>query len=206
MTSATVVVVAAPLLETARLRLRPWSPDETDRVLDLYGRLEVVRWLGDGPPRVMETLDQARRTIDRWEELSLAAPLGFWAVEILGTGRVAGTVVLADLTGGESARGADEAVEIAWHLHPDSWGHGYATEAALVLLGHGFAHGLPHIWALTHLGNDRSGRVCERIGMRHVGREQPWYDVAMEVYRITADEHAAPARRPVGQRVAVPST
>ncbi len=199
MTSATVVVVAAPLLETARLRLRPWSVDETDRVLDLYGRLEVVRWLGDGPPRVMETLDQALRTIDRWEELSTTPPLGFWAVEVLDTGTVAGTVLLADLAGGGSASGgADEAVEVAWHFHPDSWGHGYATEAATALLGHGFAHGLPRIWALTHLGHDRSGRVCERIGMRHVGREQPWYDVAMEVYLITAEDHAA-APRPGGR-------
>ena len=29
-----------------------------------------------------------------------------------------------------------------------------------------------------------------RIGLRHVGREQPWYDVPMEVYRLTLEEYA----------------
>ena len=49
----------------------------------------------------------------------------------------------------------DEAgeVEIGWHLHPDAWGHGYASEAARAVLAHGFAHGLPEILAVTHLDN-----------------------------------------------------
>ena len=32
-------------------------------------------------------------------------------------------------------------VEIGWHLHPDSHGHGYATEAAELLLARGFEAG-----------------------------------------------------------------
>jgi RimJ/RimL family protein N-acetyltransferase len=184
-------------LHTARLVLRRWEHDDAARVLDLYGRLEVVRWLGDGPPRVMETLDQAHAAVDRWAERSVATPLGFWAAEVLATGVVAGTVLLAQLPGTrdpvnpEVGHERQHEVELAWHFHPDSWGHGYATEAAAALLAHGFAGGLPRIWALTHLDNDRSRRLCERIGLRHVGREQPWYDVAMEVYLLTAEEYDA---------------
>jgi hypothetical protein len=29
-------------------------------------------------------------------------------------------------------------VEVGWHLHPDSWGHGYATEAARAVIDRGF--------------------------------------------------------------------
>ena len=168
----------------------------------LYGRLDVVRWLGDGPPRVMESLDQAHAAVDRWAERSRRPPLGVWAAEASGT--VAGTVLLAELPAAGAPHGPphdpphDRDVEIAWHFHPDSWGQGYATEAAEALLTHGFAGGLPRIWALTHLDNAPSMRVCRRLGLPHLGREQPWYDVPMEVFGLTADEFA--------QRVAVPST
>lgn len=178
-------------LTTSRLLLRPWRHDDAARVLDLYRRLEVVRWLGDGPPRVMESLDQAHAAVDRWAARSVTPPLGFWAAEVLETGVVAGTVLLAGLPTAEEADASGPDIEVAWHFHPDSWGHGYATEAARRLVRHGFDHGLPRIWALTHLDNAPSQRVCERLGLRHVGSEQRWYDVPMEVYRLTAEEHAA---------------
>ena len=182
-------------LPTDRLLLRRWRHDDADRVLDLYRRLEVVRWLGDGPPRPMASLDQAQAAVDRWTQRSASPPLGFWAAEVRDEGplqgRVAGTVLLAELPHSEhdEHEGRPE-VEIAWHFHPDAWGQGFATEAAAALLAHGFATGLPRVWALTHLDNAASQRVCGRIGLRHVGREQPWYDVPMEVYRLTLEEYA----------------
>lgn len=172
-------------LVTERLVLRPWQPAEAPRVLDLYGRLEVVRWLGDGEPVVMTDEDQARRTVARFAELSEAPPVCFLAAEVAATGVIAGTVLLNSLPG----EGAE--VEIAWHFHPDSWGHGYATEAARALMAYGFAGGLSEIWALTHLGHERSIAVCRRLGLRHRGREQGWYDVPMEVFSLTTEEYDA---------------
>ncbi len=178
-------------LTTSRLHLRRWQHEDAERVLDLYGRLQVMRWLGDGPPRMMENLDQAHAAVDRWAKRSSAPPLGYWAVEVRETGVVAGTLLLAALpTAQGHGEPAEPETEIAWHLHPDSWGHGYATEAAERLLRYGFEGDLDQVWALTHAGNTPSQRVCERLGLRHVGQEQPWYDVAMEVYRLTAEEHA----------------
>jgi RimJ/RimL family protein N-acetyltransferase len=174
-------------LRTDRLRIRPWHAAEAPRVLATYSLVEVVRGVADGDPRPMETLDQADRAIARWAEHAETPPRGVWAVEVAETGVVAGTVLLVGLPGD----GAD--VEIAWHLHPDSWGHGYATEAAAAVLAHGFAGGLREIYALTHLGHDRSQAVCRRIGLRYRGRQQSWYSVAMEVFALTADEYG---RRP----------
>jgi RimJ/RimL family protein N-acetyltransferase len=58
------------------------------------------------------------------------------------------------------------AVEAAWRLHPDTWGQGYATEAALASLRHGFdAVGLDEIVAFTARSNTRSQGVMSRLGM-----------------------------------------
>jgi RimJ/RimL family protein N-acetyltransferase len=58
------------------------------------------------------------------------------------------------------------AVEVEWRLHPNHWGHGYATEAAAASLQFGFDEaGLDEIVAYTTTLNGRSQAVMERIGM-----------------------------------------
>ncbi|HET8604642.1 MAG TPA: GNAT family N-acetyltransferase [Marmoricola sp.] len=171
-----------------RLVLRPWRVEEADRLLDIQSRLEVMRWLGDGPPVLLETVDQARRRIGRYREISAAPPIGIFAVEVRATGIVAGSAMLLPLSE-DAGRDAPGDVEVAWHLHPDSWGHGYATEAAGALLAEGFATGLPEIHALTHLANDRSIAVCRRLGMEDLGeRETAWYSGRWRVFRSRSPE------------------
>lgn len=67
---------------------------------------------------------------------------------------------------------------IGYELHPDWWGHGYATEAARAIVRFGFAElGLHRIWAECVADNIASQRVLEQLGMRreaHV-REHQWY-------------------------------
>jgi RimJ/RimL family protein N-acetyltransferase len=58
-------------------------------------------------------------------------------------------------------------VEIGWRLSTAYWGHGYATEAARLALGHGFGSlGLREIVSFTSATNLRSRAVMERLGMR----------------------------------------
>ncbi|WP_310962761.1 GNAT family N-acetyltransferase [Nocardioides terrisoli] len=175
-------------LETDRLRIRPWGTQEAARVLDIQSRPEVVKWLGDGPPQLMRTLGEARERITSYHRRSALPPRGFWAIEVRETGVVAGSVILLTLPNAEH----DE-VEIGWHLHPDSWGRGYATEAAAAVLARGFAHGLPEIFALTHTDNMPSQAVCRRIGMRDLGVREKWYDGPSQVFGLTAEEYAGRA-------------
>jgi RimJ/RimL family protein N-acetyltransferase len=170
-------------LETDRLTLRAWTHDDAPRLLNLLGRKEVTQWLGDGEPWVMTDLDQAHRTIDRYAELSSTPPIGVRAIEVRGADLVVGSVMLLPLPRAESGE-----VEIAWHLHPDAWGNGYATEAAAALLDHGFALGLPEVLAVTHVGHDASGRVCGRLGMTDEGVVRRWYDIDLQLYRLTKQE------------------
>jgi RimJ/RimL family protein N-acetyltransferase len=78
-------------------------------------------------------------------------------------------------------------VEIGWHLHPDVWGRGYASEAARAVLRHGFARGLEEIHAVTHLTNVASQAVCRRIGMEHRGVIEKWYVEPSEHFVLTRD-------------------
>ncbi len=173
-------------LETERLLLAPWTHDDAPRLLDIQSRVEVVQWLGDGEPRLMKDLDEAHERIDRYDRLSATPPLGFWAVRSRTGGAPLGTVLLLTLP-----NAAEGEVEIGWHLHPDSWGHGYASEAARAVLAHGFAHGLPEILAVTHPGNDPSMVVCRKLGMRALGIVEKWYHGPSELFRLTAEEWAA---------------
>ena len=54
---------------------------------------------------------------------------------------------------------------MGWHLHPDAWGHGYATEAARALVAREFAAGTSEIYAVVSPGNEPSMAVCRRLGM-----------------------------------------
>ncbi len=58
-------------------------------------------------------------------------------------------------------------VEVGWRLAAAHWGRGYAREAARAALAFGFerAH-LDQIVSMTAVGNWRSRRVMEAVGLR----------------------------------------
>jgi RimJ/RimL family protein N-acetyltransferase len=133
------------VLRTERLRLRPWtsSPADLARLADLYGREEVTRWLGGGPSVPPEEL------VSRWAALHARDDrFGCWAME-RENGVVAGTLLFKPLPNGVGE------VEVGWHLHPDSWGHGYATEAARAVIQRGFEAGCPRSTPSSGPGTSR---------------------------------------------------
>lgn len=75
--------------------------------------------------------------------------------------------------------------EIGWHLHPDAWGHGYASEAAARVLRFAFEAGLEKVVAVTNPANTASQSVCRRIGMRHKGQTDAYYDTICELFEAT---------------------
>jgi [ribosomal protein S5]-alanine N-acetyltransferase len=77
------------------------------------------------------------------------------------------------------------------------WGQGYCTEAAHAILAYGFETiGLNRIEALHFASNTASGRVMQKIGMRHEGHlrqhvvkwGQPFDD---EIYGILKEDYLA---------------
>ena len=168
--------MAGTLLRTDRLRLRPWTtgPDDLARLSDLYSREEVCRWIGGRP-----TVPPAE-LVERWATVHARDPRhGAWAIE-RPDGVAAGTVLFKPLPNGVGE------IEVGWHLHPDSWGHGYATEAACAVIDRGFRAGVPEVYAVVRPGNDPSVAVCRRLGMEPLGRIRRWYDVELDAFRLMA--------------------
>lgn len=182
--------VLPPTLTSDRLTLRPLEVDDAGAVLDLYSRPEVQRWIGRG--QVMETLHEAHDLVAHRRAAELPAPMGVWVIEaetpavgmlLLKPIPISGTPLAADPRNPALLLSSDE-VEIGWHLHPDMWGRGLATEAANRVLEHAREHGLRHVVAVTHPDNLASRRVANRIGMTDRGPTDRYYDTTTQLFTL----------------------
>jgi RimJ/RimL family protein N-acetyltransferase len=127
---------------------------------------------------------------------------GLWAVS-LRTGPAAGAVVGAVLL--SRLPGDDGDVEIGWHLNPDYWGNGYATEAGRGVVGLAFGleragpvSGRPlldRVIALVDPDNVRSRAVCRRLGMTHLGRTDTYYGLSLELFELVRTDATQPPKR-----------
>ncbi|TDK27883.1 N-acetyltransferase [Arthrobacter crusticola] len=169
---------------TDRLALRNWTEEDAGFVLDLYSRIEVQRFIGRSPHLMVDPAE-AHERLEAWRRRDDGVH-GIWAVEVDETRRLAGVLLLKPIPLSAGVSDPAGETEIGWHFHPDFWGRGYAAEAASAVLQHGFAQGLERVVAVTHLQNRRSQRVCERIGMRHLGVSTRYYDTACELFAAPA--------------------
>ena len=90
---------------------------------------------------------------------------GLWAAEIPGVAPFAGFIGLSTPRYDAPFQ---PCIEIGWRLDAAHWGRGYATEGARAVLAHGFeVLRLDEIVSITTVGNIRSRRVMEKLGMTH---------------------------------------
>ncbi|MBO3744237.1 GNAT family N-acetyltransferase [Actinoplanes flavus] len=169
-------------ITSGRLLLRPWHDDDADFLLDLESRWEVVRFLGPHSA-IMRTRRDALASIRRRRAVDHPVH-GIWLITAAG-GVPVGNLLLKPipLSAGESSGGPDE-VEIGWHLHPEVWGQGYATEAAEAVLRDAFGRGLARVVAVTDPDNHASQAVCRRLGMTAAGRTAKYYDAVHELFEM----------------------
>lgn len=180
------------IFSTGRLDVREWTvqPEDLARAFDTYRREEVVRWLGAAAHLPLTAPEQAVDLVRRWNDRNAAMgePYGLWAVVPRDSGIPVGSVMLKLLPGVDEGRLTGD-VEVGWHLHPDSWGNGYATEAARGALERGLAAGIRRIHAVVSPGNAASIAVTRRLGMTPVGRRRDWYGgEELETFVLDAGE------------------
>jgi RimJ/RimL family protein N-acetyltransferase len=51
---------------TSRLTARDWTAADAQAAFEIYGRDEVMRWLGRPPRTPVSSLAETRERIDRW--------------------------------------------------------------------------------------------------------------------------------------------
>ena len=168
-------------IETERLTLRLFTPDDAEDLFDIFSRPEVARWSGAGVP--MAHRDEAVTRIARMPERAGGHPAaGILAIVPHGDHRVVGMAMLVPLP---PSAGVDRSVhEIGWHLHPDVWGRGYATEAARALIDRAWEADLPELRAVTDPDNLASQAVCLRLGMTDLGLSSDAYDLELRTFRL----------------------
>lgn len=170
-----------PEFTTGRLRLRSWGPDDLDTILAIYSQWEVARYLGR-TPKAMASRAEAEAALTRWTGLS-DGRLGVWAIVPNDADAPVGSLLLKELPLSEDG-GPSGQIEIGWHLRPEAWGRGYATEAATRVLEHAWTLGLAEVFAVTYPENEPSQAVCRRIGMTPLGLTERYYDVPSRLFRI----------------------
>lgn len=172
------------VIVTGRLRLRPFTSDDAPALFELFRLPDVARWSGRGTPMtdVSEAYERIEKMPVRAGENAVA---GIFATERLDTGVFVGQALLVPLPASEGVDRDD--FEVGWHLHPDAWGHGFATEAATALVARGFAGGMAEIHAVTAPDNARSQAVCRRLAMEDLGMSSNWYDQPLRAFRKAAD-------------------
>jgi RimJ/RimL family protein N-acetyltransferase len=148
------------MIETERLLLRDWREDDFE---------PFARMCAD--PLVMEffpatlTPEETAAALERGRAHFARHGFGWWAAELKETGTFIGFIGLA-VPGFEAH--FTPCVETGWRLAAEYWGRGLATEGARASLRYGFETlGLREIVSFTTVGNGRSRRVMEKLGMTH---------------------------------------
>lgn len=182
--------MAAPLLLTPRLTLRPFQQTDAPRVQQLAGDPAVADTTLNIPHPyeggMAETwIAQQPGQLERGEAVTFAIVLRERA-ELIGAV-------------GLSFAPAHARAELGYWIAREHWGKGYATEAARAVLAYAFsACGVNRVQARHFSRNPGSGRVLHKLGMKHEGRLRQYCRKGdafedIESYAILRDEYFATA-------------
>ncbi|MGO4567787.1 GNAT family N-acetyltransferase [Rhizobium sp. 2YAF20] len=140
-------------LRTGRLLLRPPAEEDRQFLTDLFSHLELVAHRPDPrPDSPEESAARLARDIGHWNDHGF----GRWAVEV--DGKLIGF-------GGVTVSKDFEGLNLSYHLHPESWGHGYATELVNTALAFSFNDlQAIRVIGLVRTANAASKRVLEKCG------------------------------------------
>ncbi len=173
------------VLETRRLRLRPFEAVDAPAHAALYADPDVTRYLPGGPFRGEAVQARSTRSLSHFAAHWAQRGWGVWAVVDKATDTLIGQCGLNHLPDGSD-------VEILYALSRASWGRGLATEAGSAVLDHGFGPvGLDRIVAVTRPEHQASRRVMERLGMVYEA-DRELFGMQVVCYALTRDQWKGP--------------
>jgi ribosomal-protein-alanine N-acetyltransferase len=167
------------ILETERLLLRTWTPEDAPAYFRVTSDPEVMRFIGGGVTD--QTLEETGQRLVRLMGHQEKHGFGLWAVIEKSTGELAGTCGLKHLDDGPD-------IEVGYHLGRAFWGKGYATEAARACVRYAFEQlQLAQLLAVVNPANFASQRVLEKCGLSYTGMGY-YYKAEVKVYVVRAPQ------------------
>ena len=150
-----------PIIETPRLILRKLLKSDSEDMYEYSSNREVTRYLL-WEPHLNETY--TRKYLVYLQGRYRAGDFYDWGVIYKKSNKMIGTC------GFTRFNFESNSAEVGYVLNPAFWGYGIALEAVLATMRFGFANlGLHRIEAKYMIGNDRSRRVMEKLGMQFEG-------------------------------------
>jgi len=176
MTKLLTAEIDMPEIETERLLLRMFRPDDLDNLAGLFSDPEVMRYVAEGDTVNREETDKALHSmIKHWETHGF----GRWAAVDRLTHEFVGFGGLRSLLG---------TPEVVYHFAPAHWGKGLATELARASLRFGFEErSFDRIVAIAKPQNVASIHVMEKLGM-HYQMHASYYNIEVIQYEIRREE------------------
>ena len=166
-----------PALETARLRLEPWTPEHGAMLARLAALPEVMRHVGTGAVwSAAEAEERSARMLVHWRTHGF----GWRAAVERTSGRTIGLIAL-NLAGPEVPELDDDDHEIGWWIDPAAWRRGFATEGGRAIVDEAFTRlSAPSVVARVRPENAASLHVAAALGL--------------EPERNAVDRHGLPVR------------
>lgn len=151
--------------------LRQWQASDFSIFAEMNADLEVMKYFPKPlSPKVSNAI------ANKCLQLIKDKGWGFWAVSLKETDTFIGMVGLNDA---HADMPFAPTVEIAWRLHKNYWGQGYATEAARASLHYAFTElALEEVVSFTAVVNKRSQLIMQRIGM--INLQENFYHPMLE--------------------------
>jgi ribosomal-protein-alanine N-acetyltransferase len=166
------------VLETARLRLLPWQPDDWLALRPIARDPEVMRYISGGEPWRDEGI---REFVERQMNCFSARKFCLWRLIHKESGEMIGFCGLQPLA-------ETPEIEIGWWLARARWNQGLASEAAREAMRDGFARAhLERIAAVAQPANRASIHIMEKLGMRFE-RETTHRGFSVVMYAVAKPE------------------
>jgi ribosomal-protein-alanine N-acetyltransferase len=151
------ILIENPVLQSDRLILRPFTMEDVNDVY-LYSSDDIVTKYLTWPTH--DSIEQTRRSV----ELFFMGKKGAYAIELKSEHKCIGCIDLRICAEHEKA-------EFGYVLNRQYWNLGYMSEALNLILDFSFAKlKLNRVEATHYVGNEGSGRVMEKCGMKYEGK------------------------------------
>ena len=159
---------------SARLSFQLMTEQDAQLWFELDQDVEVMRYINGGKKTSMDTI--VNTFVPRVNKFTNKQKgWGLWQVNVLQTNQYIGWILVRPMGFFSDALGSKspefDNLELGWRFKQDSWGKGYATEAALAvkqgLVDNGYSGKFS---AIADPENAGSINIMKKIGMQFIGK------------------------------------